>query len=164
LGGLHQNKPSFNFVHMKEMGILARDDKQFTLIYSGNTRVGKHTLSYLQGIKDKVLAINLAETKVADSVWVELADRLNKKVGDLVDKRVLNQDIDDTSGFSADDWLKIINNNDEVITQPIAINGEKTTQISNPTDVMKFFEVDSAGIEKTMHTEQPNIKPKNSKH
>jgi len=148
---------------MKEMGILARDDKQFTLIYSSNTRVGKHTLSYLQGIKDKVLAINLAETKVADSVWAELADSMNVKIGDFVDKRVLNEDVDTTSGFSSDDWLKIINNNDHVITQPIAINGDKTQQITNPTDVLKFFEVESAGIEKTMHTEEPNIKPKNSK-
>jgi len=145
------------------MGILARDDKQFTLIYSSNTRVGKHTLSYLQGIKDKVLAINLAETKVADSVWAELADSMNVKIGDFVDKRVLNEDVDTTSGFSSDDWLKIINNNDHVITQPIAINGDKTQQITNPTDVLKFFEVESAGIEKTMHTEEPNIKPKNSK-
>jgi len=145
------------------MGILARDDKQFTLIYSSNTRVGKHTLSYLQGIKEKVLAIDLAETQVADSVWAEIADSMNVKIGDLVDKRVLNEDVENTSGFSSDDWLKIINNNNEVITQPIAINGKKTKQIANPTDVLKFFQVESAGIEKTMHTEEPNIKPKNSK-
>ena len=46
------------------MGVLARDDKQFTLIYSSQTRVGKHTLSYLQGIEDKVHTVDISKVKV----------------------------------------------------------------------------------------------------
>ena len=142
---------------MNIMGVLARDDREFTLIYSSNTRVGKHTLSYIQGIRDKVNAIDIAQTKVPDTVWAELAETMGMSVGDLVDKRVVKAD--DTSEFDTNDWLKILQNNNEVLTQPIAINGKKTQQIVNPTDVLKFFNVDSAGLEKTMHTEKPTIKP-----
>jgi arsenate reductase-like glutaredoxin family protein len=140
---------------MKDMSVLARDDKQFTLIYSQNTRVGKHVLSYLQGIEDKLLAIDISKTKVADTVWAEIAEAMNCKIGDLVDKRKV--EADDTSEFSSNDWLKILQNNDEVLSYPIAINGNKTRQIKNATDVLEFFGVDSAGLKKTMLTDDPTI-------
>tara|TARA_R100001369_G_scaffold14731_1_gene29443 strand:+ start:10456 stop:10914 length:459 start_codon:yes stop_codon:yes gene_type:complete len=145
---------------MKDMGVLARDDKQFTLIYSSQTRVGKHTLSYLQGIEEKVHTVDISKVKVPGTQWVELAEATGKSVGDFVDKRILEDEGTDTSDFDTDDWIKILQNNHEVLTQPIAINGKKTEQIENPPDVMNFFGVESAGIEKTMHTEKPNIEPK----
>ena len=142
------------------MGVLARDDKQFTLIYSSNTRVGKHTLSYLQGIEDKVHTVDISKVKVPGTQWAEVADAMNMSIGDLVDKRILEDDGTDTSNFDSDDWIKILQNNDGVLTQPIAIHGKETRQIENPPDVMNFFGVESAGIEKTMHTEEPNIEQK----
>ncbi len=140
-----------------EMGQIARDKRQLTLIYSSNTRVGTHTLSYLTPIQDKLLAIDLAKTKVADTQWVEIAESLNCKVGDLVDKRVLGMNEDSAAEYSTEDWCKIIAKNDEVITQPIAINGDKTMQITNPPEVMRFFEVDSAGLKKTNYNDEPTI-------
>jgi arsenate reductase len=137
------------------MGVMARDDKQFTLIYSSNTRVGTHVLSYLQGIEDKLLAIDIAKTKVSDTQWVELADKMNCKVGDFVDRRKLNEE--DTSDYGTNDWLKVLQNNNEVLSYPIAVNGSRTARIKNAPDVMEFFGVDSAGLKKTPHTEDPTI-------
>lgn len=131
------------------MGIIARDPNQLTLIYSSNTRVGTHTLSYLTGIDKKFLAIDIAKTKVGDTMWVEIADALGVKVGDLVDKRELDIDSKTTDDFGTNDWLKIIQNNDCVISRPIAINGSRTLQIDNPTEILEFFEVDSAGLEQS---------------
>lgn len=128
------------------MGIIARNEDQLTLIFSSNTRVGKHTLSYLTGIDKKYLAIDIAKTKIGDTAWVEIADALNLKVGDLIDKRDLDIDLDSTRNFSTDDWLKIIQNNDFVISKPIVIKGNRTKQIDNPPEIMEFFEVDSAGL------------------
>tara|TARA_R110002124_G_scaffold138576_6_gene302123 strand:- start:52601 stop:53059 length:459 start_codon:yes stop_codon:yes gene_type:complete len=139
----------------KDMGVIARDEKELKLIYSSNTRVGTHALSYLQAIEEKLLAIDISKTKVADTQWVELAEDLGVKVGDLIDKRKMEGI--DTSQFSSNDWLKVLQKNDEVLSHPIAINGNKTKQIQNATDVLDFFGVDSAGIEKTMHTEKPTI-------
>lgn len=139
----------------KEMGVIARDDREFTLIYSHNTRVGKHALAYLQGIKEKLNAIDISKTKVSDTQWAEIAEALHCKVGDLLDKRLV--EVEDTSNFGTTDWLKILQNNDEVLAHPIAINGKTTKQITNGSDVLKFFGVDSAGLEKTMHTEEPTI-------
>ncbi|WP_186988697.1 arsenate reductase family protein [Constantimarinum furrinae] len=136
---------------------MARDEKQFTLIYSSNTRVGTHVLSYLQGIEDKILAIDIAKTKVSDTQWVELADKMNCKVADLIDKRVAK--VDNTAAYGTNDWLKVLQNNDEVLSWPIAVNGDRTAQIENAPDVMEFFGVESAGLKKTPHTDDPTIKP-----
>lgn len=143
---------------MKDMGVLARDEKQLTLIYSSNTRVGTWTLSYLTGIDERYLAIDLAKTRVADTQWAEIADALGVKIGDLVDKRQLEMDVESTESFNSDDWLKIIQNNDSVISRPIAIMGSRTKQINNAPEIMEFFEVDSAGLEQSPSNDtQPDI-------
>ncbi len=131
------------------MGVIARDEKQLTFIYSSNTRVGRHTLSYLTGIDKKYLAIDLSKTKVSDTQWAEIAAALGVKIGDLVDKRALDINSESTDGFSSNDWLKIIQKNDSVISRPIVINGKHTKQIDNPTEILEFFEVDSAGLEQS---------------
>ncbi len=131
------------------MGVIARNERQLTLIYSSNTRVGTHTLSYLTGIDEPYLAIDLAKTKVSDTQWVEIAAALGVEIGDLVDKRVLGLEIDSTSEFDSNDWIKIIQKNDSVISRPIAICGNKTKQIDNPPEIMEFFKVDSAGLEQS---------------
>lgn len=138
------------------MGVLARDDKQLTLIYSSNTRVGTHVLAYVQGIEEKLLTVDIAKTKVADTVWVELAHRLGVKVGDLIDRRMVKTG--DTSEFGTNDWLKILQKNNEVLSYPIAVNGDRIAQIKNAPDIMEFFGVESAGLKKTFHTDPPVIK------
>jgi arsenate reductase-like glutaredoxin family protein len=131
------------------MGVIARDERQLTLIYSSNTRVGRHTLSYLTGLDEKYLAIDLAKTKVSDTQWAEIAASLGVKIGDLVDKRELDLSTESTAEFGSNDWLKIIQKNDSVISRPIAIKGKRTKQIDNPPEIMEFFEVDSAGLEQS---------------
>ena len=140
------------------MGVIARNDKQLTLIYSSNTRVGRHTLSYLSGMDGKFLDIDIAKTKISDTQWVEIAEALGVKVGDLVDTRELDISSENTSEFGSNDWLKIIQNNDFVISRPIAIKGKITKQIDNPPEIMEFFEVDSAGLEQSPSNDtQPDI-------
>lgn len=131
------------------MGVIARNDNQLTLIYSSNTRMGRWTLSYLEGIDKPFLAKDLAKTKVADTQWAEIADSLGVKIGDLVDRNALDIDINGTNDLDDNDWIKIIQKNDTVIAHPIAIMGEKVTQITNAPDIMEFFEVDSAGLEQS---------------
>lgn len=131
------------------MGVIATNENQLTLIYSSSTRVGRWTLSYLQGIDKPYLAIDLAKTKVADTQWAEIARKLNVRIGDLVDKRKMDIKVEDTSDLSEEDWIKIIQSNDSVISQPIAIMGDRIQQISNAPSIMEFFGVDSAGLEQS---------------
>lgn len=142
---------------MKQMGLIARSDKQLTLIYSSNTRVGKHTLSYLTGIQDRYLAIDLVHTKIPGSQWVEIAESLNVKVGDLIDQRKLGFKGESIRDYNTEDWIKIIQNNDDAISKPIAIKNNVVKQISNPTEILEFFDVDSAGLKQGPSLEDRRI-------
>lgn len=139
------------------MGIIARDNNQITIIYSSNTRVGRHTLSYLAGTNKPYLAIDLVKTKITGTQWVELANAMNVKVGDLVDKRQLGLTDKETNRFGTEDWIKIIRSNENAISRPIVIKGNITKQIANPPEVMEFFDVDSAGLDHTPSTNDGSI-------
>ena len=137
------------------MGQIARDEKQLTLIFSSNTRVGKRAYAYLEGLDNKrFLAIDISKTKVPDTQWVEIADALDIPIGDLVDKKILELDTD-TDEFSPDDWLKILQKNDKALYYPIAIKGNVTRQIVNSTELLEFYEVDSAGLEQSPSNDTP---------
>jgi len=72
--------------------------------------------------------------------------------------------VESTSEFDSNDWLKIIQKNDSVISKPIAIKGNRTKQIDNPPEIMEFFEVDSAGLEQSPSNDtQPDIERTTSK-
>lgn len=131
------------------MGVIARNENQLTLIYSSNSRVGRWTLSYLEGIDKPFLAKDLAKTKVADTQWAEIADALGVKIGDLVDKYALEIEVKNTADLDDTDWIKIIQKNDAAIAHPIAIMGHKVAQIMNAPEILEFFEVDSAGLEQS---------------
>ncbi|NND61988.1 MAG: hypothetical protein HKN48_02215 [Flavobacteriaceae bacterium] len=143
------------------MGLIARDKNQVTLIYSGNSVLGKKVLGYIQPMKRKILAIDISKTSLGNSEWADLAKKMNMQIGDMIDKRMVDQnktsDLDDT------DWLKILQNDDSVLVRPILILGDKTAQIKVETEVLEFMGVDSAGIEKTMHTDSPNIQSSSKK-
>ncbi len=139
------------------MGILAKDDKQLSLIYNGNTRIGKQTYAYIQGIDKKVQAIDIETTNIGHSIWAELSKKLECSISDFIDTNILGDTIE---GYSEDDCIKILTENKDVFTNAIAINGDKTKFITNPTEILSFFNVDSAGLDKTFHTEKPTIEKK----
>ncbi len=141
---------------MKDMGQIARDENQLTLIFSSNTRVGKRVYAYLKGLDDKkYLAIDISKTKIPDTQWVEIADALDIPISELVDKKILDMDSDSTSNFGPNDWLKIIQKNDKALYYPIAIKGKVTRQLVSSTELLEFYEVDSAGLEQSPSNDTP---------
>ena len=138
------------------MTILARDKRQLTFIYSSHSHLGKQVLGYVQGTRKKIETIDIVNEKIADSIWIELADNLGMTLGEIFGKdRGDRLKEEDTEDFDTDDWLKIINKNPELLQRPIVINGDKAMLISHRSEVLQFFGVDSAGLEKTMGHEPP---------
>ncbi|MFS4446529.1 arsenate reductase family protein [Maribacter sp. 2307UL18-2] len=118
--------------------------------------MGKQVLGYVQGTKRKVQVIDIANETIGDTIWVELADNLNLSVGDLFSEEHPNKtNIGNTKDFSTDDWLKLINKNPELLQNPIAVNGERAMLITRRSEILEFFGVDSAGLEKKMANEPP---------
>ncbi len=145
-------------INMKNMSILARDKRQLTYIYSSKSHLGKQVLSYVQAIDKKVNFVDISKDKLGDTIWVELAENLELKLGEILTiQDNQKDDFGNTEDFDTDDWLKIINKNPELLQKPIAVNMDSVMLISNRSEILKFFGVDSAGLEKTYSDEDPTI-------
>lgn len=138
------------------MTLLARNDNQITFIYSSTSHLGKQVLGYLKGAQKDVEAIDIAKEKIGDSIWIELAQNLNLTLGELFQSS--NVDISktgNTDDFDTKDWLKLLGEHPELLNRPILIHGKTVKLISNRSQILQFFGVDSAGLEKTMSHEPP---------
>jgi arsenate reductase len=65
----------------------------------------------------------------------------------------------DASGFDTDDLLKLLQKNPGFLQKPIAINGDKYMQVQTPSEVMRFFDADTAGLEKKDLGTKPATQP-----
>ncbi|SFZ92355.1 arsenate reductase [Flaviramulus basaltis] len=140
------------------MTILARDKKQLTYIYSSFSHLGKQVLGYVEGIDKKVEVIDIAKQNLGDTIWVEIAENLGLPISNLITtENDYVSSIGNTNDFNTDDWLKIINKNPKLLQKPIAIKGEEAMLITHRSDILKFFGVDSAGLEKGLNGEPPTI-------
>ena len=141
---------------MKDMSVLTTDDNLLTLVYSSESHLGKQVLGYVQGADKKLRTVDIAKTKLGHTVWVTIADGLNKPLGDLfTHENTETPDIGKNSSFDTDDWLKMIDKNPSLLQKPIAIKGKEFMQVSGRSEVLKFFGVDSAGLEKKNNGEEP---------
>jgi arsenate reductase len=139
-------------------GILARNKKQLTYIYSSESYLGKQVLGYIQGTQKKIESIDIVKENLGNAIWVELADKLNVPLGELFAKDTIDSSkTENSEDFDTDDWLKLVNKNPELLQRPIVVNGDKVMLISHRSEILQFFGVDSAGLEKTMSHESPTI-------
>ena len=138
------------------MALLARDKNQITYVYCSQSRLGKQILGYLKGANKKVETIDISQDNLGDTIWVELAKNLGMSFDGIFSLSHLDvPEFGSSDDFNTDDWLKLINENPIVLQRPIVINGDRVKQLSNRSEILQFFGVDSAGLEKTMAHEPP---------
>ena len=130
------------------MGVLAKSDRQFTYIFSTDSSIGKKGRGYAEGLGDQVLIVDISKTKLGDTIWVELAEKLGKNLGDLFSLEHPDLLELKDADMDTDDWLKVLKKNPAALRNPILINGDKYLQASTESEILEFYEVDSAGLEK----------------
>ena len=135
------------------MSILAEDSRQLTFIYNSETSLGKKALATLKGAEQEIKSIDISKQNIGDTIWVEIADKLNLSVGELCIQIDNNRKLSDENAesFSTDDWLKKLNNTPGLLQKPILLSKHKSMIVSNENDVLELFNVDSAGLGKTLH-------------
>ncbi|NJB36636.1 arsenate reductase family protein [Croceivirga sp. JEA036] len=134
----------------QDMGVLATDKKQYIYIYSNKSESGKRLLAYAQSIDGPVRTINIDNEKISDTVWTEILELLNMSAKDLFgDSHNLSKDINGDEQMDTHDWLKVIQNNPEVLATPIIIKGEHAKLVANQHDLSSFFEADGSNFDKS---------------
>lgn len=125
------------------MGVIATDKREIKLFYNAETNKGMQTLAYLKSSNKKVLDVNLKEVKVTATQWAELAKLVGKPIKELINTEhpeFTNEYGENPDLHSDDDWLKVLENSPQVVTQPILVNDERAVQIDTPSEVMVFLE------------------------
>lgn len=119
------------------MGEIATSDRQFTLYYNPDSKIGKKALAYIKAEEYPVKEIDLLKTTLTGTQLKELADRLDITIDGLVHKEHpdFEEQFDENPNFSEDDWIKLMRNNPQFIKEPILIKGEKTIFINTPSDI-----------------------------
>ncbi|WP_179334953.1 arsenate reductase family protein [Winogradskyella costae] len=133
------------------MGVISRDKKQINCIYASDSDFGKQLEGYLKASGKDILMININETMPTPTQWQELSTDLNIGIDNFLDFSKI-KNIDNDSKFDANDYVTILENNPKAFQGAIIINGEKTTHITTVTEVLKYFDVDSADIKHTSHS------------
>ena len=121
------------------MGEIATSDRQITLYYSSKSRRAKQTLAYAKAEGLPIQEIDILKTKLTGTQIVELADRLQINVKDLVNQEhPAYKARFEQHDFSTEDWIKMIKHNPEIMKQPIALRGDITILVETPTDIIKI--------------------------
>lgn len=125
------------------MGIIATNDREIKFYYSSATSIGKQALAYVKASNKKILEIDIVKTKVTGTQWAELADLLHIPIQKLVNTE--HPDFMMEYGkihaiYSDADWLKVLENNPKVVTQPILVNGDRAIQIDSPSNVLSLLQ------------------------
>lgn len=132
------------------MGVLAISDKELIYIYSDQSDIGKKMLAYAQSSEKPVRAINIEKEKISDTIWLEIADILDKPLSELFSPDYAKKiGIDNLSDYNNEDLIKIINKNPFLLQHPIAINGKKANLIHDRFDFFRYFKKDGSNFNKS---------------
>lgn len=127
------------------MGVIATDSNKITFYYNSNSNVDKQTLAYVQDSLKKILTIDITKTKVSDTQWAEIATKLNLTLADLVNKNHpdFTKNYNSDTVLSEDDWIKVIQNNPDVIANAILVIEDKFYKIETPSQVRQLLGTNS---------------------
>lgn len=140
------------------MGVFAKDKNQLSYIYSSESDLGEKVLGYVKGIEKEIDTIDISKDNLGDTVWTEIAELLGLRFDEILstDHPEVSDKFED-GNFDTNGWLKILNQNPKLLQNPIAINGDRAKQIQSRADILKFYEVDSAGLEQSPDDGPPDI-------
>lgn len=65
------------------MGVVANNDRQFTYIFSATSSIGEQGQGYAESIGNQVQILDISKTDLGNTIWVELAEKLDKDLKSL---------------------------------------------------------------------------------
>ena len=128
--------------------MLLKNPHQINLYYNPETELGKKCLAIASANKSTVNGIDITKTRVSQTDWSQIAEMLEINIQDLIDGRsdFVTKNLGGNVNFDDFDALKIIQNNPEVVTKPIAIFKDKILLTNHENDLLKLQSSDSGTI------------------
>ena len=132
------------------MGTIAKHENQIRFYYSSKNSLGRQLAAYIKSSEKKNLSIDISKTEVSGTQWTEIAEGLGTEVSGLIaaDHPDFKEKYGDGKvNLKTNDWLKILENNPQLLKYPVAVNGKEYVRLKSAAAFKKFMEDDSAGID-----------------
>ncbi len=128
---------------------LATSARQLILIYNSDSKNHREIFAYATSADKNMLALDISKTKVAGTVWTEVADLMGVRTRDLiktdhanfVSKHGEDHDID------CDGAIKFLQNDPEMLVFPIIIQGNRAKEVELYGHVQDFYNTDTSAVD-----------------
>ncbi len=127
------------------MGVIAKSENEIKLYYHPDNRIARQSIAVAEASKAEKVLINLAEVKLTETQWAEIATLLGKKPSDLINKEheFIKKTLSDNPSLDENQALKILVRDPQVLLHSIAVRGNKIIEVVGINDLMKLQEPDS---------------------
>ncbi len=127
---------------------LATDLNQIVLFYNSNQKSHRETLAYAASTGKRLLSIDVSKDKVAGTTWTEIADALELRASDLLhtDHSSYVKKYGEHKDIDCNGAIKTLQKDPDMLIFPIAILGEKATELKLYSEMLAFFDVYTSGI------------------
>lgn len=134
--------------------ITSTKKNQINCIYVSGYKFSDQLLAFLQSTSKAVFAVDISKTMPSDTQWHDIAIRLNVSLKSFINTEVI-ENFKKGASHSEEGWVKILANNPKAFKGAIIMEDERIAHITQYTQLLEFYNVDSAGLKKKFGTEPP---------
>ena len=120
--------------------------RELLIYYNPESSAHRRTVAYAQTVSRYVRAYSFDQAPSTDTSWQQILYALDIPPKNLLNKahpyyqaHIRGREFDEES------WIKVIQNNPDILRAPIAIRGKKAILCQNATDILKL--IGKVGIE-----------------
>ena len=117
------------------------NQRELLIYYNPESGAHRRTIAYAQSVCRHVRTYSFAQAPSTETSWQQILDALNVDPKDLLNKahpyyqaHIRGRD------FDLDSWIKVIQNNPDLLKAPIAIRGRRAILCHNATDILQLVE------------------------
>lgn len=117
------------------------NERELLVYYNPESSAHRRTVAYAQTLSRYVRAFSFDQAPSTETSWQQIIHALNLDPKELLNKaHPYYQEHIRGREFDEKDWIKVIQNNPDILKAPIAIRGKRAILCLNATDILQLIE------------------------
>jgi len=123
------------------MGLIATSNNHIILIYNSQNSTGNQAKAYVTTSEKSIYTIDTAKDTLTATQWVEVAEGLHTAISQLINTKHPNfiQLYGDDVNMEDSEWLKVLEKNPQLVSEPILIVESNYYKIANPSSITTYL-------------------------